>query len=115
MQLEARQLIVRVRISNVNDFTQALDQLTLELGIAGFEPKRSQTPAQSVRVAATSRETMDFDFPMSPEHVDSLQRLNRGEVERLSWTMRLIHEENRELSEASGYLFPVPGQSGRFR
>lgn len=115
MQIEPRALSVRVRVSNVNDFTQSLDALSLELVIAGFEPQRSRTPPQSVQVAATSREPLDFRFSLSPETLDALQRLNRREIDRLPWTMRLIRDENRELSTAFGYIFPVPGQPGRFR
>jgi len=115
MEIEPRALNVRVRIGNVNDFTQRLDSLSLELVIAGFDPQRSRTPPQSVQVAATSREPVDFQFALSPETFDALQRLNRREIDRLPWTMRLIRDENRELSTAFGYIFPVPGQPGRFR
>lgn len=115
MQIEPRGLSVRVRISNVNDFTQTLDELALDLVIAGFDEQRSRTPFQAVQVAATSRETLDFKFALQPETLDALRRLDRGEIERLPWSMRLIHDEDRELSTAFGYLFPVPGQTGRFR
>jgi|GEM_PF-1444033 len=115
MEIEPRALNVRVRIGNVNDFTQSLDSLSLELVIAGFDPQRSRTPPQSVQVAATSREPVNFQFALSPETFHALQRLNRREIDRLPWTMRLIRDENRELSTAFGYIFPVPGQPGRFR
>lgn len=115
MEITHQGLNVRVRISNVNDFTQALDGLSLELALAGFEPRRSRLPLQSVAVAATSREPLDFRFSFPPEWRDALGRLDRGELDRLPWTMRLIRDENRELSTAFGYLFTVPGQSGRFR
>jgi len=115
MQIEPPALNVRVRIGNVNDFTQALDELSLELVIAGFDPQRSRTPLQSVQVAATSREALDFKFSVTPEMLDALQRLDRGDLERVPWSMRLLRDENRQLSEAFGYIFRVPGQPGRFR
>jgi hypothetical protein len=115
MEIEPGTLRVRVRIGNVNDFTQSLDALSLELVIAGFDPQPSRTPPQSVQVAATSREPVDFQFSLRPEVVDALRRLDRGEIQRLPWSMRLLRDENRELSTAFGYLFPVPGQPGRFR
>jgi len=115
MALSRQGLTVRVRISNVNDFTQSLDELSLEMVLAGFDPERSRPPLQSVQVAATSREPLDFQFALRPQLRDALGRLDRGEIERLPWTLQLIRDEDREISTAFGYLFAVPGQAGRFR
>jgi LEA14-like dessication related protein len=115
MTIDRQGLTVRVRISNVNDFSQSLEDLSLELALAGFDPQRSRQPLQSVQVAATGREPLDFQFSLQPELRAALGRLDRGELERLPWTLRLIRGENRELSTAFGFLFPVPGQAGRFR
>ncbi len=115
MLIEDSQLRVRIRLSNLNDSAQTLEQLSLELELSDFESITSENRLRTITMAARSRESLEFVFPLNSALRRSLQALSNGEVNRMPWSMQLIEDGDRQISVAQGFTFAVPGQAGRFR
>ncbi|MEN1727112.1 MAG: hypothetical protein AAGJ52_01610 [Pseudomonadota bacterium] len=115
MAIQDSQLRVSIRLSNVNDSAQSLDQLNLELGLDGAPPLRSLGAGQSLTIAARGREQLTFRFVLNQSTRGNLLRLSEGEVERLPWRMMLVRGTSSRVTIGEGWIYAVPGQAERFR
>lgn len=108
---------IHLDIRNVNDRRLVLNrfELTLEHGddlLANINQNKT------VEIAPRGRESVTLTADVAPSAARVLGPLADGSRNSLSWRLRgrILDTDGRVIAvDRNGYLYPVPGQPGRFR
>lgn len=117
LERQAESVTLELSVRNVNDEALRLSGASVDLVLDG-QPLAAGSRELTLRISARGRETLRFSLPAEPDGLEALQRLAKGGANRLPWTLqaRLTTEGGRDrVTEAEGWLHPVPGQPDRFR
>ncbi|MDZ7791339.1 MAG: LEA type 2 family protein [Xanthomonadales bacterium] len=117
LEKHADRVTVELAVRNVNDEPLLLNRAAVELVLDG-QPLAAGKRDMALTVSARGREVIRLPLPAEPEGLEALQRLADAQAGRLRWTLqaRLVLGSGRErVTDAEGWLYPVPGQPDRFR
>lgn len=117
LQLESRQIHIRLNLHNPNGVPMEVDriQMTLQIGEADLG-RQDARPGLSIHPNGT--EEVSFQLPTSDEASRELTQLQNGDINSVQYTVKGQVFDNAGKSEKFsqlGYFYPVPGRPGQFR
>lgn len=117
LNLDDQQIRARLDLHNPNGVEMQVDtiEMSMELGDAHLG-RHSTRPGLEVHPNGT--EEIGMDFPGDEGARNALQKLERGEVNSLPYSVSgVVRDGSGGAEEFSqkGYLYPVPGRPGSFR
>lgn len=110
-------VLVDLAIRNINDRSIEFTAIEVDLTLADVPLGRGRQEF-GITVSARSREVVRVALDPSPEAIEVLEDLARGNRAAVTWQMNLVMHHPRGGSidtENDGWLHPVPGQPDRFR
>lgn len=112
------QLLVDLRIRNLNDQRLESPLRHVRLSLNGEAPVLDQEMVQTLSIAPRGREIIRLTTQANSATDEILNALSEQRGQSLPYQLTLTFEgrrASRSPVEQNGFLHPVPGQPGRFR
>lgn len=119
LQLMAQDEVLQLElvVLNHNDGPRQLAGLKVQFGVDEL-PQTEASQTLALDISARGREIVRLQLPLEASSRARLEALSGGELSRLPWQLEaefIMENTRNHQARASGWLYRVPGQPGRFR